>query len=475
MTDKRDKVRYLIKDTWLFAVSSFGSKVLIILLMPLYTNVLSTEQYGIADLINTTVLFTYPVFTLSISEATLRYSMENGISKRSVFVITMLFTLVSFGTVMMLKPFAGMIDAYLEEYWSYFIGIFCLNNINIAFSSFVKGVGMTKLFAISGIVQTFSAILSNILFLIVFDFNIYGYLWSIIIGYTVSCMVMFIGGKLYKYVFPIDIDKSLLKTMLCYCTPLIPTIIAWAVNASIDKYMIIEMVGMSDNGIYSIAHKIPGMMTTIMSIFINAWQLSAISNHGEQDEIEYQTNVYRVFSIVALLGCFMLIVINKPLSYLLFANEFALAWRFVPFLIVSAFFSSLSNFLGASYRAAKKTSGLLFSLTVGAVMNILMNFIFIGEIGALGAAIATATSFFTVWLIRIISIQRILTIKIDVFRTLVSFVLFFSAAIVSSFDFGYSVYANMVMLTVVCVINISDIKYILSGIGRIISGKGKNF
>ena len=468
MTVSSDKVRNLAKDTGLFAISSFGSKILLFLLTPLYTGILSTAQYGIADLLSTTVLFAYPLLTLSVSEAALRFAMEKNTSARAVFDITMLFTALSFVLVFILKPFAVMIDVSLDEYWLYFWLIFCLNNIHTAFSNFIKGKGHTQLFAVSGIVQTVSVIIADILFLVVFDLGIKGYLWGIIAGYAVSVSVMFFGGRLYSLFFPFSIDKALMKDMLRYCIPVIPTTIAWAVNTGIDKYMIIGMVGMSDNGVYSIAHKIPGILTAVMGIFISAWQLSAISNHGEEDESRFQTDIYRVFSLTGLLGCFLLITVNRPLSYILFAKEFHTAWMYVPFLIVSAYFASLSGFLASAFRASKQTGGLFVSVMSGAVLNVILNLVLISAAGTIGAAAATALSFFTVWLIRMITVQKILPIKTDKIRTAVSYTLFFAAAALSCFDQWYSICVSMVLMAAVCIIERRDIKYILNGMIRII-------
>ena len=72
------KYKNLVKDTGLFAISNFGSRILLFLLTPLYTNVLSAEEFGLGDLLVTTISFIYPILTLSISEATLRFSMDKS-------------------------------------------------------------------------------------------------------------------------------------------------------------------------------------------------------------------------------------------------------------------------------------------------------------------------------------------------------------------------------------------------------------
>ena len=73
---KNKKYKYLGKNTLIFTISSFGTKFLSFFLVPPYTNVLTTKEYGIIDIINTSgILMTY-IFTLNISDAVLRFAIE---------------------------------------------------------------------------------------------------------------------------------------------------------------------------------------------------------------------------------------------------------------------------------------------------------------------------------------------------------------------------------------------------------------
>ena len=88
----KQKYKMLFSDTVAFTISSFASKILGFLLIPLYTAVLSAEQYGVADLITNTVNVVYPIMTLSIMEATLRFAFDEknnntDVLNNSLFVI----------------------------------------------------------------------------------------------------------------------------------------------------------------------------------------------------------------------------------------------------------------------------------------------------------------------------------------------------------------------------------------------------
>lgn len=455
---KRDS---LAKDTGLFAVSNFGSKILIFLLTPLYTSVLTTTEYGVADLIMTTINFVYPVLTLAISEATLRFALDKDKDNKSVLFTSMFFISLSVVVLILFSPLIRSVsEEEISEYWRIFVSIYALYNYHNCLSNYAKGIGKTKLFAIQGITMTVSLISTNILFLLVFKMGLFGYLMSIIISYIVPIIVMMIGCKVFLFKRLWEIDKGLLKEMLIYSLPMVPTILAWAVNTSIDKFMIIGMAGLSASGIYSVAHKIPSIFTTVISVFIQAWQISAIENYGDSDEGEYYTIVYAHLDYCNMVGCIIIALLSKLFATVLFSESYYDAWQFIPLLTVSAMFSGLAGFLASAFRAAKKTKSLFYSVMLGAVVNIILNIILISRIGALGAALATTLGFVVTWFVRIILIKKIVDIKINVFKTCFTYFLFITSIIIITLDLQCALSIAVLVLLVISVMYKSEFKNI---------------
>lgn len=451
MNIKSRKIKALAKDTGLFAISSFGSKLLIFFLTPFYTAILSTKEYGIADLIITTMLFIYPVFTLAIEDATLRFSIDSNTNKKTVINNSIFIIFISLILLFIGYPLICKIDVSLQKYWYYFFIIYFLFNVDSCFSNFVKGIGKTKLFALKGIVHTFAFIFFNILFLAVFKLSLKGYLLSIALGYFFSVLFLVFSSKLYRYFFSFKIDKKLMREMLTYSIPMVPALIAWMINTSIDKYMIIWMVNIESSGIYSIAHKIPTIFTTVLNIFSQAWQISAISNHGDSDESEYYSVVYKYLNIISVIGCLIIILLCKWISKILFANSYYEGWRFVPMLMISAMFSSHSGFLAAAFRAEKKTNSILISVLIGSLFNVLLNYYLIKLIGVIGAAISTAISFFVVWVIRFYMAQRIVKIKVNWITSISSYALLVISSIFVTSEFKYSSVVTLISILIVVV------------------------
>ena len=127
--------------------------------------------------------------------------------------------------------------------------------------------------------------------------------------------------------------------------------------------------------------------------------------------------------VVSLAGCLLMIPLSKAASSLLFDPSYYSAWIHIPFLTLSAFFSCLCGFLASAFRAYKKTGQLFVSVSIGAIVNITLNFILIKTVGIVGASIATAASFLVTWAIRMHTIQQLVKVKILLPQTIATYIL----------------------------------------------------
>ncbi len=474
MNDNKKRTKNLMTDTVLFGLSSFGSKILVFLLTPLYTRVLATEEFGIADLINTTIQFVYPILTLAISEATLRYAMKKEASPKKVLNNSLIFVFLSSLILLFLQPLFKLIDSSFAQYWLIFVAIFFMYNLQLCFSNFVKGIGLTKLFALQSIVYTLSIVVSNILLLVVFKTGLNGYLISMIIGHVIPIVLMFFGAKLYRYLFPVKIDKRLLKDMLAYSIPMIPTILSWTINTSIDKYIIIWSIGMGANGIYSVANKIPSLLTTVVNVFLQAWQLSAITYHEAQDEGMYYTKVYGILNAICAVGSVILMVLAKPLSAVLFDEAYFTAWQSMPMLTLSAIFSSLSGFLAAPFRAYMKTKHLFISTSMGAIVNIVLSAVLINFWGIIGASIATAVSFGIVWIVRAVATKKLVAMDMKWKRAIVTYGLLFITGLEITFHFILGCVFAFITGVIVIILYFREIKFVILWACQIMRKRKRN-
>ncbi len=375
----------------ILTISNFASKILIFLLVPLYTTVLSTVEYGTYDLVVSTVTLLYPILSLNIVDAVMRFSMDKEYSKEKIAVIgfkLILISIVIFAVGMILfnkfkiwPEINGLEGFVFLYYFSYVFNQFLVQ--------FAKGLECVREMGIAGVISTFAMVGGNIFFLLVLKEGLPGFFLANIIAQGISAIYLLIKLKLWVYLKNLNVEKILIREMLVYCLPLLASTIGWWVNSASDKYVVAFMLGVSANGILSVSYKIPQIINVVQSIFIQAWQISAIKEYGEKDTARFYGKTFLIINVFMCAACSWLILLTRPLAYLMYAKDFFQAWQYVPFLLISSVFNCASGLLGPILSAQKNSKAMMWSAIIGASVNIIMNITLIHYIGIQGATIAT--------------------------------------------------------------------------------------
>lgn len=411
---KNSKYGDLSKNTLLFTINSFGSKLITFLLVPLYTNVLSTNDYGTADLMTSTAQLLIPLLTLNIQDAVLRFSLDKTKDPKKIISVGCTINSISMcllGITLFLLSYFGILS-FEKEYIIFLFFSFAFGGIQNSLQMYMKAVDNVKVLVYSGLASTLFSCVSNLLFLLVFKFGILGYLISNLVGHFVAIFIMFFLGKIYRDV-RFTTDTKLIKEMFVYSAPLAINSVAWWINTASDKYIITFFCGAAINGIYSVAYKIPTILSTFQTIFYNAWSVSAITEFDKDDKDGFIGNIYSLYMCVSTIGCSLILIFNKFLASMLYAKDFYDAWRSVPFLLLGVAFNGIALFEGCLFTAVKKTKEVSRTTIVGAIVNTIANFILIPLFASSGAAFATMIGYLTVWIVRTISLQKIVHMRVN--------------------------------------------------------------
>lgn len=197
----------------------------------------------------------------------------------------------------------------------------------------------------------------------------------------------------------------------------------WWIMAAGDKYIINYFLGDSANGIYSLALKIPQIINMVYSLFIQAWQMSAIEVESSEDKKGFYQNVFNVTSFGMVFITIGIVMLIKPVYVGVMSKEFAIAWEYVPLLSVSTIISCYASFFSVVYTVGAKTNKVFITTALGAATNILFNFILVRPLGMQGIAIGTCLGYFAVLLIRARDMKIEMNIGISFKRNIFSFVL----------------------------------------------------
>ena len=407
----REKYIFFIKNMSILTISNFVSKILVFLMLPLYRNVLTTQEYGTIDIISTTLNLSIPIFTLSISEAILRYTMEKNVKKEEVLKESLKVIVKGFLILLVFSPITIFFKLPLI-YVVIFLIYYLTTAIANALSYYTKGTNNLKLLGISNIIRALLLVSLNCLMLLVLKLNIIGYYISLIVSDIIFILILLIPVLKNKQK-RIKQNNQLAKEMKSYSKPFIINSISWWINNASDKYLVLFFCGINLTGIYSIAYKIPSMLEVVQNIFSQAWQISAIKEYKSKEAEAFFSTMYKYYNFILIMTVLIILLFLKSISKILFAKEFYVAWKFVPFLLLAILFGALSGFLGSLYSANKDSKMYAKSTLIGAISNIILNLILIPIFNAYGAAIATFISYLVVWIIRVKNVKKYLELKIE--------------------------------------------------------------
>lgn len=410
----KEKNKYLIKNFGVFAIGSFGSKILAFLLVPLYTTVLNTDDYGSVDIVVSTVSLLAPILLLSVFDAVLRFGMDPDY--RNEDVLSTAFNIALKGNMLLIffSLLLGGVRAFgiSKEYLIFLCAYFMIDTFNQIFNLHLKTVNKATIIAVGGIANTFISCMLNVLLLLVFKWGIVGYMVSNTLGGLVQLLYQLWFGEIYKDI-KIYGYKNLSKPMLTYSYPLIPNSISLWLNNACDRYILTLFTSMAEIGVYSIAYKIPTILAMFQGIYYNAWSISAIKEFDTDDTDGFIGNNYVMYSLISLLVCSSLLIINVPLAGFLYQGDYFRAWQCVPFLLMGTVFSGISQFEGSLFAATKKTKIVAKTTIIGAAVNVVLNFIFIYFIGIIGAALATFIGYMITWWLRTKYLMSFVKMSVD--------------------------------------------------------------
>ena len=452
----------LMNNSLVFAIGSLGSKLLYVLLLPLYTYYLTTSEFGNVDIITTTATMLIPVISFSMYDAIMRFALNKEISNSSVISNGILVASIGIIASFFLIPLLSIFKVFSELTFYLFI-IISVQIFERILAQYARGIGKINIFAINGILLTFTTAILNIVLIVNLSLGVQGYLLSIVYANIVSIIFLLVATKAYSKIRIRFFDLTLIKSMLSYSLPLIPnTLMWWLINAS-SRFFILNFIGLSANGMYAVASRIPSLLGIVTEIFSQAWQLSAIEEYENDSKSDFYSKVLRQYVAMLSIGVSFILVIIKPLISFLFSSEYYNSWEAIPFLIIGVMFSSLSGFLGAFYIASKETRGVFKTSIYGGAISVVFNIVLIPNLGLIGAGISSMISFGSMFLLRYRDARNYVEISIKWRSFIINLILLYSQLILLflNMDMKHEIIIELFIFLIIVFFNKDIFNFIL--------------
>ena len=384
----------LAKNTALIALSKFSTQLITFLLLPLYTAILSTGEYGTVDLIISYGMLAAPLVMLNMEMALFRHLIDarddedakKGIITSAIEILALssiaAIVLFLFAHALFSIPMAGFIMIYL---------------ISLSFGGVImqiaRGLGNIKAFAITGIAQGVLSAVLNIIFLIPLKMGPAGMLLGLAIGTLSPALVLAVAIKLPKNIRFSAGSRTMRRGLLKYSLPLIPNSISWWVFGASDRTIISIILGVSANGIYAVSSKFSAILNSMWAVFYMSWSEAASLSINKPDRDVFYSQIanatIRIFGTLAFVG-----VAATPLAFPFLANaDFSEALLYIPILMLGALANVVVGFYSAIYVAKKLTRQVMNTSIAAAAVNIVINLALIYFIGLWAAAVSTIIAY----------------------------------------------------------------------------------
>lgn len=405
----------LAKNTIIITIGKICTQLITFFLLPLYTGILSTEEYGAVDLLNTLVSLLLPIVTFQVEQAVFRELIEvRGKNDKESRIISSAVITVIFQCIVYLIIFA-LISPFINNHYKFFLATNVVANIFLSLLlQIARGFGDNKKYAFASFISALSTIIFNVLFLVVIKLGANGMLLGTMLGQIVATIYLFISLKLYKYLKVKDYKKEVIKSLWKYSLPLIPNAISWWVFNASDRVIASAFLGIDQNGILAASLKFSAVFITFYNIFNMSWTESisiAIKDDDVNDYFNRMLNiVLRLFTAigVGMIAC-------MPFVFPIMINEkFSAGYGLVPISIIGSLFNVVVGLISVIYVAEKNTKAIASTSIVSAVINIIVHLVLIKFIGLYAAVISTFVAFFVMSIYRLMDAsKRYFKIKID--------------------------------------------------------------
>ncbi len=365
----------LIKNTLIISIGKICTQLITFFLLPLYTGVLSTHEFGIVDLLNTLVSLLLPIITFKIEEAIFREMVENRDNKQNEKKI------VSNGLCALLIQIIVFLILFIIAYQ--FIQndykIFLATNvIAYAFSSVFlqisRGFGDNVKYSIGSFISALFTIIFNVFFIVGLKLGAQGMLLGTLLGQITCTFFLFLGLKIHNYLDFKLVSLNKIKDLLKYSIPLVPNAISWWIFNASDRVIVSTFLGIAKNGILAACSKFSSAYVTVYYIFHTSWTESVMMHFKDDDFEEYFNKMFN--TIIAFFASLAIgIVACMPFVFPIMINSnYSEGYNLIPILMMGALFNAVVALMSSIYLANKNTKTIANISFISALINIITHF-----------------------------------------------------------------------------------------------------
>lgn len=461
-----EDVKRTAKKTLLYSFGNIFTKLIGFILLPFYTTNLTVAQYGLLAVLETTLLIIFPLLSLNIQSAVVRFLPEQKDEKKiSQTLWSALFFVLIAGIVFnaFLQPFSGFFSKVLfqSEEFSLLINLLFVNIALQGIFNLIKSTYNSQesalLYTIVNLLNSFSVLVLTIYFLSIRHMGLRGVLFAQTLSYSIVISVFL---PLYmRNAKKLMLSVTELKNMLKYSYPLAFSSISSMVLTFGDRYVLNFMNNRESVGLYSMATK---FVNVIDVAFLQAFQLSylpyAFKNYST-DSFKYFHKKTTTYMVIAMFFLGLIISLFAKEVLVIFSPKNKEYWQaaiYIPLVVFLKPLTVLRFMFSIGLMFKKKTKSFPLIVFSASVLNVGLNVLLIPSMKVYGVILASVISFILMDVAYYFIAMKHYTVKYEIGKILFLFLysaIFLSFSFIIKIDnFILSIFVKLVVLALYPVI-----------------------
>ncbi len=395
------KLKHAVKHSAVYSISNVATKAIGIILLPIYTDYFTPEQYGDLGLLLITITIISQVLVAGQGQSVIRFNnaIEYKKDKRSIFftLTVMLISIVIVFTLLseLILPQITHLFSKPEEYYLYFritIYIISFTILNILFLNQLRADERSVAYSSIGILKLLVTLLLTIYLIVFLEQGIEAVLYGQLAGEIINT-ILIIPMMIKKMDF--RINKAIIPESLKFGFPLIFGALAMNLLNGSDRYVLKYLAGARDLGLYELGYKVAGVLNMFVIMPFSLTLLPMAYNYYKKDgDVRFYSKIMTYFTFILVWAGLALSMFSRELIIIFSSSSsYYPAYTVVPWITLSYVIFGMSMITSLGMYLTGKTNSVAIINLIAAGLNLALNFWLIPKLGMLGAAIDTLAAF----------------------------------------------------------------------------------
>lgn len=417
-------IKYFIKHSLVYGISSIAQKASGIILIPVLTKYLSTSEFGQQGILIVTITILSQILLLGQGQSIIRYSNIEDYEQKKKSVFFTLLTFITAISILFLIAGVSFIDSFasifedsyaFREYLNISLFIIAFTNINYLLSNKLRADEKSILFTVSGIAKLLSVLITGV-YLVAFEgMGVKGVLFANLAGEVIALLIV------VPYLFSqlqFKFDTAVLKESLIFGIPLIFSSLAMNLLNWSDRYILKLLTAYSTLGLYELAYKVAGILNMFFIVPFSLTLLPiAYKFYKQEGDKLFYSKILTFFSFVMFWAGLGLSIFAEEIVRLFSLDpSYYPAAEVVPLLTLSYCIFGMSLVTALGLYLTGNTKNVAVISVVCSAINIGLNFWLVPYLGMMGAALNTLIAFLLLTIITTLRSNKYYKIPFEYLR-----------------------------------------------------------